>query len=713
MEKQTTRLIQAGVLCAATVLCAQVVSIGHPGSQAAAVDTGDAAHHEKPKDLPARPEILSARARSAGGVVTYGPYVSTQVNLDVGGNNIVGDAANEPTIAIDPTDPDRIVIGWRQFDSVTSNFRQAGVAYSTDAGLTWTADTIDPGIFRSDPILAVAPSGQFLYSSLTCLDFPGCANIRVHIFDSDDGGVTWPLFVDAYGGDKQWFTVDERGTGEGAGFIYQAWTSTASCCPGNFTRSTDGGASFEGPYALPNPHAKWGTLDVAQDGTLYFAGANQTLPGHTFMRSSDAKLFWETPDFELVQNVNLGGYTVGLAGIDSPNPTGLMGQVWVAAGRVFNDAVYLLGSVRPNGGDPLDVYFASSNNRGQTWLAPVAVNDNPGDGTWQWFGTMSVAPNGRIDAIWADTRASPDAPELSQVFYSYSDDSGVTWSANTAVTPQFNSHLGFPQENKLGDYFHSMSTDEGTHVAYAATFNGGQDVYYLWIPADDGPVVTEGVEPEPTAVAKNRYISFLVPPPSVTSTKAALRVRLTSLHHPPAPPNAPDFSAFEGEFRYVKVFRDNTNQPIFECPDSPAQQTYYACAKLSCEPEYREWNAEFAGQVLHVTAPEIVPSSSYEVAVIPIACAGSETDCPAASLELAVPTARWGDVVPDVLNAIDVAKESDKVKDLPLAFGEPRGLLRPNVINPVFGIVNALDVAYVVDALKGLAYPMSGPVACP
>ena len=40
--------------------------------------------------------------------------------------------------AIDPTDPDRIVIGWRQFDSIASDFRQAGYAYSHDGGHSWT-----------------------------------------------------------------------------------------------------------------------------------------------------------------------------------------------------------------------------------------------------------------------------------------------------------------------------------------------------------------------------------------------------------------------------------------------------------------------------------------------------------------------------------------------------------------------------------------------
>ena len=50
----------------------------------------------------------------------YGAFISYQVNVDAQGNNIVGDAANEPSIAVDPTDGNKMTIGWRQFNSVSS-----------------------------------------------------------------------------------------------------------------------------------------------------------------------------------------------------------------------------------------------------------------------------------------------------------------------------------------------------------------------------------------------------------------------------------------------------------------------------------------------------------------------------------------------------------------------------------------------------------------
>ena len=70
------------------------------------------------------------------------------------------------------------------------------------------------------------------------------------------------------------------------------------------------------------------------------------------------------------------------------------------------------------------------------------------------------------------------------MFYSCSTDGGVTWSANEAITPAFDSHLGWPgnpPQEKLGDYNHMISDNVGVSLAYAATFNGEQDVYFVRI----------------------------------------------------------------------------------------------------------------------------------------------------------------------------------------------------------------------------------------
>ncbi|MBI4717395.1 MAG: thrombospondin type 3 repeat-containing protein [Planctomycetes bacterium] len=411
--------------------------------------------------------------------VVRGSYVSVQVNVDAGGNNIAGDAANEPSIAVDPTNPSRMVIGWRQFDTITSNFRQAGRAYSHDGGQTWTFPGVfTPGTFRSDPVLEADSAGNFYYNTLR-------NTFQCEVFKSVDGGVTWLPQVFAYGGDKQWMAIDRTG-GMGAGHLYQIWNPQFGCCgAGSFNRSVDGNASWGSPL-IPPEDLRWGTVTVGPDGEVYVIGTSNFTGQVTVMRSDDAQNAGTTPSFSQVTAVDLGG-TQSFSG-SSPNPAGLLGQIWIATDHSAGPRrgfVYALASMNPPGADPMNVYFIRSEDGGLTWSAPQRINDDAAaSNTWQWFGTMDVAPNGRIDAVWNDTRNSPSDFRISELYYSYSVDGGLTWAPNIPISPAFNSHLGWPQQNKIGDYYDMVSENLWANVAYSATFNGGQDVYYVRIPAD-------------------------------------------------------------------------------------------------------------------------------------------------------------------------------------------------------------------------------------
>lgn len=420
------------------------------------------------------------RVQSLGG----GP-VSVQVNVNANGFDVVGDAGNEPSMAIDPTNPQRIVIGWRQFDTIANGFRQAGVAYSTNGGATWTSPgVIDPGVFRSDPVLDVNSNGVFYYSSLTS----DGKNFEVAMFRSLNGGMTWLPGVPAFGGDKQWFSVDRTG-GAGTGHLYQHWSYSASCCfPADFTRSTNNAASFESPLSIPDPKFQFGTTTIGPDGTFYVVGSDYGFGGHAIARSKNAKNVAITPTFDLVTGVDLGGYTA-FGGV---NPIGLLGQTWIASDHSMGPTrgtLYVLSTVvNEQSPNATDVHIVRSVDGGATWSRRVRVNDDESSGAWHWFGAISVAPNGRVDATWFDTRndpSDPSDPVFSELFFASSFDQGRTWKPGIAVSPPFNHYLGYPQgSEKLGDYTHMISDNGGANLAYAATFNGGQDVYFVRIPID-------------------------------------------------------------------------------------------------------------------------------------------------------------------------------------------------------------------------------------
>lgn len=213
--------------------------------------------------------------------------------------------------------------------------------------------------------------------------------------------------------------------------------------------------------------------------------------------------------------------------------------------------------------------------------------------------------------------------------------------------------------------------------------------------------------PDPSLPDKVRYIS--VSPPAA-GPSVALQVRIVSLYtpNPPDASGGPDFSGWEGYTYWIG--------PVQSCPDLSSSGTF-GCAKLQCEPHYA---TDWGSQIIHVTAPEIIPSSVYEIRSYPLSCQGEEEVCGLGSAILTVRTQRWGDIAAPFQipgaggqpSALDVAAMVDKVRALQGSIAMPRAQLQPADVEPASN-ASALDIAMVVDAVKGAAYPFDGPCACP
>src|SRR5437016_10902666 len=350
----------------------------------------------------------------------FGVFTSSQANVDANGQNIIGDAANECSISVDPTNPSKMAIGWRQFNDVTSNFRQAGWGYTTDGGVTWTfPGVLENNVFRSDPVTNSNEIGQFFYLSLQ-------SDVNLSFFCDDlwrslNGGQSWTLLSGERGGgggDKEWFTIDKT-NGPGHGFQYQS-DDGINCSGGGveFQRSIDGGVTWQAPIVVPNG-TDLGTLDVDTNGNLFIGG--EGFSQFFCERSSNAQIGGQTPTFDRSTQVNMGG-SIGSGGI---NPAGLDGQLFLAidrSGVSTNNNIYMLASVVPPGRSTTDVMFVRSTDGGLTFSAPRRINDDPvNPSKWHWFGTLWLARNGRIDSVWYDTRNAANNTD-SQLFYSFSTD---------------------------------------------------------------------------------------------------------------------------------------------------------------------------------------------------------------------------------------------------------------------------------------------------
>jgi hypothetical protein len=126
-----------------------------------------------------------------------------------------------------------------------------------------------------------------------------------------------------------------------------------------------------------------------------------------------------------------------------------------------------------------DAVLRCSGNDGAGWTPLVRLNDDPvGNGKTQYQPRLSVAPDGRIDAIFYDRRNDPKNVN-NDVYYTYSTDHGRTWAANRKLT-------GSPSSTTVGQQYTNpsaqglvefgsrtglYSTNEGAVAAWTDTRN--------------------------------------------------------------------------------------------------------------------------------------------------------------------------------------------------------------------------------------------------
>ena len=91
------------------------------------------------------------------------------------------------------------------------------------------------------------------------------------------------------------------------GSSIKLWSTSGNNWGGRqFSRSTDGGATWMNPIFLPSSPV-WGTLDVDTNGNLFIGGAANFTSPFWCLRSSNAQNPAVTPTFDRVTQVSLGG----------------------------------------------------------------------------------------------------------------------------------------------------------------------------------------------------------------------------------------------------------------------------------------------------------------------------------------------------------------------------------------------------------------------
>jgi len=384
----------------------------------------------------------------------------------------------EPSICIDPSNPDRVVAG-----SVLNSY-----FFSEDGGKTWEGHPLRSayGVY-GDPCIVADQQGNFYYFHLSDPTGQGWASPRlldrIVCQRSEDGGKTWN--AGSYAGehhpkdqDKEWAIVDPAN-----GHIYLTWTEFdlyESKAPGDssrilFSRSTDKGDTWSEAVAISQIEGNCldddGTTEgavpaVGPNGEVYVAwSVNEQI---YFDRSTDGGKTWMEQDKLAAKQP--GGWVYDIPGLGRAN--GLPITLCDLSEGPHRGTIYVNYSDQRNGEDDTDIWLVKSTDAGDSWSEPIRVNDDAA-GKHQFFNWATVDPaTGTLYVVYYDRRAHEG--NQTDVYLAYSTDGGETFTNIKINESTFEPTAGV----FFGDYNHISA--EGGRVRPIWTQMDGNGLLSIW-----------------------------------------------------------------------------------------------------------------------------------------------------------------------------------------------------------------------------------------
>jgi hypothetical protein len=373
---------------------------------------------------------------------------------------------NEPTVAIDPTNPDLVVASWNDYCDTDLGGGWMGLAYSLNRGETWTpskipgypSDTSAEGMASplhgrqaeaGDPLLAFDSDGNLFAGGIAFNRVnPQNGDVWVASYASTPHPSGYPkdylrTVVVGRGTpalfgifeDKPSMEVDRTG-GEFDGNVYICWSRFvgAGRTKIQFARSTDSGQSFSRPIDLSfgkdvqgcdiaiesdgDVYVTWGTRDtpavIDAEGLAIARSTNggaSFQPAHqiaTFTRYFPSDGPRDCGDGAFLCTSEFVFFRVPLEPRVTADQSGMLPGIYATYNAVDPATVVPSTSTYSSAGANSGfvgrsvVYVIRSTDDGDSWSDPIPVDPAGGRGH-QFFSDVD-ALGGKLVAVWQDNR---------------------------------------------------------------------------------------------------------------------------------------------------------------------------------------------------------------------------------------------------------------------------------------------------------------------
>jgi hypothetical protein len=454
---------------------------------------------------------------------------STADNIASQPGTVTLDSEAEPYLAVNPTNPKNAVGVWQQdlWTDKGSNGGARGIVagVSLDGGNSWQEVPI-PGITlvsggtyqrTADAWLSFAPNGdlyEIAQADVVGVKPSGPDESAILVSKSIDGGLTWstPITLiqdDSSSGfdDKPSVTADPTN----ANLVYAIWLRSngtgANQTVTMFTRSTDGGQTWESPRTIfrsPQGDFNHGhVIFVRPDGTLIdlftefqYSGKNLQSAELTVLRSTDGGLTWSSPILVAEQ------MAVGDTDPESGQPLGDLSEGHYAMDPHDGNLYAVWEDARFGNGQYNSIAFTMSTDGGFTWSDPIRVNQTPDTvpaGNRQAFvPAVAVADNGTVAVTYYDLRNNTPAAGLPTDY----------WMVHADPSDGLANPASWQEENRLTDTSFNLEQAPRLFIGdYEGLAAAGKSFYATWAqPHDNDP----------------DSIFFRDPPPAYFATSAAV-----------------------------------------------------------------------------------------------------------------------------------------------------------------------------------------------